>query len=158
MANSGEIKGKAIIAAIGYLFKSDYAIPLIVMEELRKRGFEVVDLSLGAFKGASFLELLSPQKLIILAAEKRGNRELRVYKPKFSSNPVSDWISAYRTLQTYDIGVDAFIKVASAMNLLPGDTIIIECEVVKDEEGIGLSEWGENCAKLMINEVLRLLS
>ncbi|MEM1599217.1 MAG: hypothetical protein QXW51_00115, partial [Sulfolobaceae archaeon] len=106
MEDSGKVKGKTIIAAIGYFFKSDYAIPIIVMDELRKNGIEVLDLSLGAFKASSFLELLSPQRLIILTAEKRGKKELRIYKPERFSDPINNWISMYRNLLTYDTSID----------------------------------------------------
>jgi len=158
MEDSGEVKGKAVVAVLGYLFKSDYAIPLIVMEELRKKGIEVIDLSLGAFKAASFLEILSPSKLIILTAEKRGKKEFRIYKPEFNSDPIGNWVTIYRNLLAYDTSIDSFLKVAYSMNVLPKDTIILECEVVDDREDIRLSEWGKECVKIMINEVLRLLN
>ena len=143
-----------MIASVGYWYKGDYQIPLIVMEELRKEGVEVVDLSMGAIKASTFLSELSPSRLIILASQKRGKKELRVYRPE-PGDPFSQWAEIYNGMRAYFMDVDSLIKAAAALGSLPEDTIIIECEV-ENEDG-ELSEWGKECAKMMKEEVYRLL-
>ncbi|BCU68824.1 hypothetical protein [Stygiolobus caldivivus] len=144
----------AIIGAVGYWYQGDYQIPLIVMEELRKEGIEVLDLSMGAIKASTFLSEISPSKLILLASEKRGKRELRVYRPE-SEDAFSQWADLYNNMKAYYMDVDSLIKAGNALGSLPENTIVVECEV---ENGEGeVSEWGRQCIKLMKEEVYKLL-
>ena len=143
-----------MIAAVGYWYQGDYQIPLIVMEELRREGIEVVDLSLGAIKASTFLSELSPSRLILLASQKRGKKELRVYRPEIE-DPFSQWAELYTNMKAYYMDVDSLIKAAIALGSLPEDTIVIECEVEKEEGD--LSEWGKECAKMMKEEVHKIL-
>jgi|OSPMetMinimDraft_2_1075162.scaffolds.fasta_scaffold00167_16 hypothetical protein len=144
------------IAAIGYWFKSDYSIPLIVMDELAKMGVEVIDLSMGAIKAASVLDSISTNKLIVLASAKRGKVELRVYRPQVNSS-FSDFYDIYSNIKAYYMDIDSFLKTANALGTLPEDIMIVECEVVKEDEGEELSEWGKECKELMKAKVMELL-
>jgi len=144
------------IVAVGYWYKGDYQIPLLLMEELRGEGVEVLDLSLGAIKASTFLSELSPSKLIILASEKRGRKELRVYKiNRQEESPYEAWAEVYNNMRAYFMDVDSLIKTAIALNSLPDDTTVIEFEV-ENTDG-ELSQWGKECMELMKKEVLKLL-
>ena len=142
------------VAAVGYWYKGDYQIPLIAMEELRKEGIEVIDLSMGAIKASTFLYEISPSKLIVLASEKRGKKELRVYKPE-REDAFSDWADIYNNMKAYFMDVESLIKSSNALGSLPDETIIIECEV-ENEDG-EMSDWGKECLKLMKEEVHKIL-
>ncbi|SAI84832.1 hypothetical protein [Saccharolobus solfataricus] len=143
------------IAAIGYWYKGDYQIPLLVMEEMRLEGIEVIDLSLGAIKASTFLFQLNLDNLILLASEKRGKEELRVYRPEFNGSTFSDFLEIHSGMKAYFMDVDTFIKMARVMGSLPPDLIVIECEVVNNDGEI--SKWGKTCKEMMKREVLRRL-
>lgn len=145
-----------MIAALGYFYQGDYSIPIILVDELRKEGIEVLDLSLGAMKAASLLQILSPDKLIILTCDKKGKKELRIYTPKIDEDRMSSIIGLYTNLRGYYMDLDSFLKAANSLGVLPRDTKIIECEVEK-EEGTELSEWGKECKNMMKNKVKELL-
>ncbi|ACP34591.1 conserved hypothetical protein [Sulfolobus islandicus L.S.2.15] len=141
------------VAAIGYWYKGDYQIPLLVMEEARREGIEVIDLSLGAIKASTFLFQLNLDNLILLASEKRGKKELRVYRPEFDGSTFSDFLEIYSGMKAYFMDVDSFIKMARVMGSLPSDLIVVECEVVNNDGEI--SEWGKTCKEMMKKEVLK---
>ncbi|BFH73941.1 hypothetical protein SJAV_18850 [Sulfurisphaera javensis] len=141
------------IGAVGYWYKGDYQIPLLVMEELRKEGVEVIDLSLGAIKASTFLSELNLSSFILLASEKRGKKELRIYKPEFENSIFSDFLDIYTNLKAYFMDVDSFLKMARIMGTLPSDLTVIECEVI-NEDG-ELSEWGKLCKEMMKEELLK---
>lgn len=147
---------KTIVAVLGYLYQGDYGIPLHALEDLKSLNVDVIDLSLGAMKAASLLNILSPDRLIILAADKKGKKELRVYKPKFEEDEISSWMDIVSNLRAYYMDLNSFLKASHAMSALPKETIVIECEA-ESEEGISLSEWGEECKRLMIERVKGIL-
>lgn len=126
------------------------------MEELKKMGIEVIDLSLGAFRSALTLDYLKPYKLIILASAKRGKKELRIYKPELES-AFSDFFDLYSNFKGYYMDVDSFLKASNILGTLSDDVTIIECEVVKDDDSEELSEWGNVCKELMKEKVIELL-
>jgi hypothetical protein len=145
-----------MIAALGYLYQGDYSIPIILIDELKREGIEVVDLSLGAMKAASLLQILQPDKLIILTCDKKGRKELRVYSPKIEEDRISSIMELYSNVRGYYMDLESFLKAANSFGVLPKDTTIIECEV-ENEEGITLSEWGKECKDMMKNELKKLL-
>jgi len=145
-----------LIAALGYLYQGDYSIPIILIDELKKEGIEVMDLSLGALKAASLLQILQPDKLIILTCDKKGKKELRIYSPKIEEDKMSSIMDLYNNLRGYYMDLDSFLKASNSLGVLPKDTKIIECEV-ENEEGIALSEWGKECKDMMKNKLKELL-
>ncbi len=147
---------KTIIAALGYLYQGDYSIPLHVLDELKDKKIDIVDLSLGAIKAASLLSILAPERLIILSCNKKGKKELRIYSPDLDEDQISSWMDLYSNLRAYNMDLESFLKAANSLNVLPKDTIVIECEV-ELENGISLSSWGKECKELMIRELEKLL-
>jgi len=144
------------LAALGYLYQGDYSIPLRAMEELRREGLEVLDLSLGAFKAASLLQHVSPSILVILTAERRGKRELRLYRPGGVVSPFSTWMEISTSVKAYYMDVDTFLKVSRSLGVLPDLTLVLECEVERDE-GMELSQWGKECLRMMKEKAMELL-
>jgi Ni,Fe-hydrogenase maturation factor len=142
-----------VIAFLGYLYQGDYSIPIKLADELKAKGLDVLDLSLGAMKAADILRILSPNKLIILTADKKGKKELRIYKPDDIENKISTWIDVISSMSAYYMDINSFLKVAKSLDVLPEDTTIIECEVELDE-GIELSEWGKECLELMKKKII----
>ncbi|MBB5254486.1 hypothetical protein [Sulfurisphaera ohwakuensis] len=141
------------IGSIGYWYKGDYQIPLLVMEELRKENIDVIDFSLGAIKASTFLSELDIDNLILLASEKRGKQELRIYKPEFEDSVFSDFLDVYSNLKAYYMDVDSFLRMARVLGALPSNLTVIECEVINEEGEI--SEWGKICKEMMKKEVLK---
>jgi len=144
------------VAAVGYWYKGDYQIPLLIMEELREKGIDVIDLSLGAIKASTFLSELNLDHLILLASEKRGKKELRVYKPESDDSPFSEYLEIYSGMKAYFMDVDSPLKMARAMGSLPMDMTVIECEVINEDGEI--SEWGKLCKEMAKEEVMKRIS
>ncbi|BCS93171.1 MAG: hypothetical protein MjAS7_1779 [Metallosphaera javensis (ex Sakai et al. 2022)] len=145
------------VAAVGYLYQGDHAIPILAMEELRREGIEVIDLSLGALKGVSELEFLNPGSLILLASEKRGRRELRVYKPRITKGAMETWLEIFSNVKGYYMDIDTFLKVGNSLGVLPDAVIVIECEA-ENTEGFELSGWGRECLELMKNKTRQMIN
>ncbi|ABP95114.1 hypothetical protein HA72_0942 [Metallosphaera sedula] len=145
------------VAAVGYLYQGDYAIPILAMEELRKEGIDVLDLSLGALKGSSELGFLNPGSLILMAAEKRGKQELRVYRPRIAKGAMETWLEIYSNVKGYYMDINSFLKVGSSLGVLPDMVTVVECEV-NNTEGFELSAWGRECLELMKNKTKQLLN
>ncbi len=142
-----------MIGAVGYWYKGDYYIPLLVMEELNKEGFQIIDLS-GAIKSITYLSDVRPKSLVILASAKRGEKELRRYSFEPSESPLADWAEIYTNFKAYYSDIDTFLRMLSAFRITE-HAEVVECEVV-NEDG-ELSDWGRTCKELMKSEVMRLL-
>jgi hypothetical protein len=141
-----------MIGAVGYWYKGDYHVPLSLMEELNSEGIEVVDLS-GALKSISFLSNFRPGKIVVLASEKRGKRELRRYEFEPSEDKLADWAEIHN-FKAYYSDVDTFLKMLNAFGVVER-ALVIECEVV-NEDG-EMSDWGRTCRQMMKEEVYKLL-
>lgn len=146
-----------MIAVLGYLYQGDYSIPILLSEELRRDGIDVIDLSLGAMRAASLLQSLSPEKLILLTCGKKGKKEIRVYKPEIQEDQLASFMDVYNNMRGYFMDLESFFKAANSLGALPEDIEVIECEI-ELEEGLGLSTWGEQCKEMMKKKVKELLS
>ncbi|EZQ01987.1 hypothetical protein CM19_10925 [Candidatus Acidianus copahuensis] len=144
------------VCALGYFYQGDYSIPLDAARELRNHNINVMDISLGAIKAASFLQIISPNSLLILTSEKRGNKELRIYRPTIDRDSVMGWTDITMGMRGYFMDIDSFISAAGSLGALPEDTTVFECEAEKTE-GIGLSEWGRHCLQEMVDRVLSFI-
>jgi hydrogenase maturation protease len=151
---------KTMVAGIGNIFNSDDAFGVELARRLTKEtlpeGVKVVDYGIRGMHLAYDLLEVAPETTILLDAISRGDEPGTLYVLEIGSGHVPGIEPA--SVDAHGMTPDAVLALLDNLGGSPGRTLLVGCEPVSTEDGMGLSTPVAAAVDKAVGVVLDLLT
>jgi len=151
---------KTMVAGIGNIFLSDDAFGVELARRLTKEtvpeGAKVVDYGIRGMHLAYDLMEMAPDTTILLDAVSRGGEPGTLYVLEIGSGDVPGIEPA--AVDAHGMTPDAVLALLENLGGSPGRTLLVGCEPVTIEDGMGLSDPVAEAVDRAVGVVLDLLN
>lgn len=151
---------RTVVAGIGNIFLGDDAFGVELARRLAKEelpeGVTVADYGIRGMHLAYDLLEIAPDTTILLDAVPRGDKPGTVYVLEIGPGDVDELAPA--AVDAHGMAPDAVLALLDNLGGSPGRTLLVGCEPVSTEEGIGLSPTVAAAVEEAVGVVMDLLT